>query len=135
MVREAGVTLCGPPPRALIPEISPSEFLEAVREQAEDGKEWVYKMRAPGAQSYAVLTLCRALYTYTNGRQASKKQAALWAQAYLPQWASLIQQSSLWLSEGQDEETGNEAGLPETARFVHDVAGRITGTGESPGPD
>jgi predicted nucleotidyltransferase len=135
MVREAGVTLCGPPPRALIPEISQSEFREAVREQAEAWKEWVFKMRTPGAQSYAVLTLCRALYTYTHGRQASKKQAALWARAYLPQWTSLIQQSSLWLSEGQDEETGNEADLRETVRFVHDVAGRITGTGESGGPD
>ena len=82
-----------------------------------------------------MLTLCRALYTCTNGRQASKKQAALWAQAHLPQWAALIQQSSLWLREGQDEDTSDEAGLPETVRFVHDVAGRITGTGESADPD
>ena len=43
----------------------------------------------------------------------------------------LIQQSSHWLSEGQDKETGDEAGLQETVRFVHDVACRITGTGES----
>jgi predicted nucleotidyltransferase len=100
MVREVGVTLCGPPPRALIPEISQSEFVEAVRKQAAEWKEWVYKMRTPGAQSYAVLTLCRALYSHTHGRQASKKRAALWAQARLPQWAPLIQQSSLWLSEG-----------------------------------
>jgi predicted nucleotidyltransferase len=99
MVREVGVTLCGPP-RALIPEISQSEFVEAVRKQAAEWKEWVYKMRTPGAQSYAVLTLCRALYSHTHGRQASKKRAALWAQARLPQWAPLIQQSSLWLSEG-----------------------------------
>jgi hypothetical protein len=135
IVREAGVTLCGPPPRAHIPEISQSEFVEAVREQAEAWKEWVYKMCTPGALSYAVLTLCRALYTCTNGRQASKKQAALWAQAHLPQWAALIQQSSLWLREGQDEDTSDEAGPPETVRFVHDVAGRITGTGESADPD
>jgi predicted nucleotidyltransferase len=131
MVREVGVTLCGPPPRALIPEISQSEFVEAVLEQAEAWKEWVCKMRTPGAQSYAVLTLCRALYTDTHGKQASKKQAALWARAYLPQWAPLIQQSSLWLSESQDKEADDKAGLQETVRFVHDVAGRITGTGES----
>jgi hypothetical protein len=30
MVREADVTLCGPPPRAVIPKISQSEFVEAV---------------------------------------------------------------------------------------------------------
>jgi hypothetical protein len=89
-------------------------------------------MRTPGAQSYAVLTLCRALYTDTHGKQASKKQAALWARAYLPQWAPLLQQSSpLWLSESQDKEADDKAGLQETVRFVHDVAGRITGTGES----
>lgn len=131
MVREVGVTLCGPPPRALIPKISQSEFVEAVREQAEAWKEWVFKMSTPGAQSYAVLTLCRALYTHTHGRQASKKQAALWAQSYLPQWAPLIQQSSHWLGEGQDKGAGEKAGLQETVRFVHDVACRITGTGES----
>jgi hypothetical protein len=92
MVREVGVTLYGPPPRALIPEIAQSEFVEAVREQAEAWKEWVFKMSTPGAQSYAVLTLCRALlYTHTHGRQASKKQAASWARAYLPRWAPLIQ--------------------------------------------
>jgi predicted nucleotidyltransferase len=60
-VRNVGVTLYGPPPQTLIPEISQSEFVGAVREQAEIWKEWVYKMRTPGAQSYAVLTPCRAL--------------------------------------------------------------------------
>jgi hypothetical protein len=37
----------------------------------------------------------------------------------------------LWLSEGQYNEAGDEAGLQETVRFVHDVASRITGTVES----
>jgi predicted nucleotidyltransferase len=131
MVREVGVTLCGPPPQTVVPEISQCEFVEAVREQAEAWKEWVYRMRTPGAQSYAVLTLCRALYTYTHGRQASKRQAASWAQTYLPQWAPLIQESSLWLNEGHDEETRYEPGLQEAVRFVHDVADRITGAGKS----
>jgi predicted transcriptional regulator len=39
------------------------------------------------------------------------------------------------VSEGQDEQTGNEAGLRETVRFVHDVAGRITGSRENTGPE
>jgi hypothetical protein len=54
----------------------------------------------------------------------------LWAKSYLPQWAPLIQQSSLWLTEGYDEETGDEAGLQETVRFVHDIADRINSTVE-----
>ena len=131
MVREVGVTLFGPPPQTLIPEIPQPEFVDAVQDQAGAWKEWVYRMRTPGAQSYAVLTLCRALYTYTHGRQASKKQAALWAKSYLPQWAPLIQHSSLWLTEGHDEETGDEAGFQETVRFVHDIADRINSTEES----
>jgi Domain of unknown function (DUF4111) len=130
MVREVGVTLCGPPPLALIPEISQPEFVEAVREQAEAWKEWVFKMRTAGAQYYAELTLCRALYTNTHGTQASKKQAALWAKADLPQWTPLIQQSLDRLSERGDGEKRDEAGLQETVRFVLDVANRITGTGE-----
>jgi predicted nucleotidyltransferase len=130
MVCGAGVTLCGPPPRALIPEISQPEFVEAVREHAEWWIERVCEMRTPVAQSYAVLTMCRALYSHTHGRQTSKRQAASWAQAYLSQWSSLIQQSSLWLSEARDQETNDEEGLRETVRFVHDVAGRITDTGK-----
>jgi hypothetical protein len=49
----------------------------------------------------------------------------------LPQWAPLIQQSSHWISESQDKGAGDKAGLQETVRFVHDIACRITGTGES----
>jgi predicted nucleotidyltransferase len=129
-VREVGVTLYGPPPHTLIPEISQSEFVETAQEHAVWWKGRVYEMCTPGAQSYAVLTMCRALYTNAHGTQASKKQAALWAKAYLPQWAPLIQQSLDWLSERGEDETGDEEGLRETVRFVHDVAGRITGTGE-----
>jgi predicted nucleotidyltransferase len=125
-VREVGVALYGPPPETLIPNISQTEFVEAVRAQAGAWKEWVYRMRTPGAQSYAVLTLCRALYTHAHGGQASKKQAALWAAERLPEWESLIQRSVTWMSEGSRDESDDEDGLAETVRFVHDVAGRIT---------
>ncbi len=125
-VRELGVTLFGPPPRALIPEISKAEFVEAVRDQCRDWAEWVYRMRRRGAQSYAVLTMCRALYACTHGEQVSKKRAALWAQAYLPQWAPLIRRAWSW--RGQDEVADDEATFPEVVRFVHYVIGRVTGT-------
>ena len=130
MVRQVGVTLYGPPPHTLIPEISQSEFVETAREHAEWWIGRVYEMRTPGAQSYAVLTMCRALYTNTHGTQASKKQAALWAKACMPQWAPLIQQSLDWLSGQGEGETDDEAGLQETVRFVHDIADRINSTVE-----
>jgi hypothetical protein len=126
-----GITLYGPLPDALIPEISQSEFVEAVREQAVAWKEWVYRMRTPGAQSYAVLTMCRALYAHAHGTQASKQQAALWAAERLPEWEALIQQSVAWMSERWRDETDDVEGFSETVRFVHDVADRITGTGGS----
>jgi hypothetical protein len=130
VVRGVGVTLYGPPPETLIPDISQTEFVEAVRAQAGAWKEWVYRMRTPGAQSYTVLTLCRALYTHELGGQASKKQAALWAAERLPEWESLIQRSVAWMSEGSRDESDDEEGLAETVRFVHDVAGRIIGLDE-----
>ena len=123
VVREVGVTLWGPTPDTLIPEISQREFVEAVRAQAEAWKTWVYNMRAPGAQAYAVLTMCRALYTHTHGRQASKKQAALLAAEWLPEWAPLIRQSLYRRNEVRDDEEG----FYETVRFVHEISGRITG--------
>lgn len=128
-VREIGVTLCGPPPHTLIPEISKDEFVEAAREHARSWEEWVHGMRTPGAQAYAVLTMCRALYTRTHGEQASKKKAALWARAYLPQWAPLIERSWSQRSDTRNEAT-DEEDFYETVRFVRYVAGRINGTGE-----
>lgn len=127
VVREIDVTLFGPSPRTLIPEISKAEFVEGVRDQSRDWAEWVYRMRHRGEQSYAVLTMCRALYACTHGEQVSKKVAALWAQTYLPQWASLIQRAWNWRSEGQDEVAADEATFSEVVRFVHDVIGRVTG--------
>ena len=129
MVREVGVTLCGPPPHTLIPEISKVEFVEAAREHAKYWREWVHEMRTPGSQAYAVLTMCRALYAHTHGEQVSKKRAALWAKAYLPQWGPLIERSWSRRSETRDDETDDEE-FYETVRFVHDVAGRVSGTGE-----
>lgn len=125
-VREIGVALFGPPPHTLIPEISKLEFVEAAREHAKYWREWVHEMRTPGSQAYAVLTMCRALYTRTHGEQVSKKKAALWAKSYLPQWAALIERSWSRRSDTRDEETDEEE-FCETVRFVHDVAGRVGG--------
>ena len=132
MVREHDVALYGPSSRTLIPELSRAEFVEAVRKQSGDWTAWVYGMRRRGEQSYAVLTMCRALYACTHGEQASKERAALWAQSYLPQWAPLIQRA---LSRrGQDEAADDEETFPEVVRFVQDVVGRVTGTRDDRDP-
>ena len=76
VVREQGVTLFGPPPKTLIDPITKEEFIHSVREHAREWKEWIEHAQERKAQSYAMLTMCRALYAVTNGEQASKKQAA-----------------------------------------------------------
>lgn len=125
VVRGKGIALFGPPPATLIDPISKEEFLHAVQEQARDWGEWINHIRERKAQAYAILTTCRALYAYKNGEQVSKKQAARWAQEYLPQWASLIQRALAWRDAWRDEEVDHGETLPETVRFVHFVIDRI----------
>jgi hypothetical protein len=48
-------------------------------------------------QSYAVLTMCRSLYTLKFGDVVSKSQAATWAQETLgAPWAGLIAWAAAW---------------------------------------
>lgn len=119
LVREKGVTLFGPPPTAFIDPISKEEFLQVVQDHARSWREWVdYMQDAPG-QAYAILTLCRALYSSANGDQVSKKQAAFWAQERFPQWAALIQEGLRWRQVWRYQELDEKATFPETARFVY----------------
>ena len=64
-----------------------------------------------------------AVYAYAW--QASKEQAASWAQAYLPRWAPLIQQSSLWLSEGQEERAMRHASEKRCVSYMTLPAGLL----------
>jgi Domain of unknown function (DUF4111) len=101
-----------------------------VREQAKDWRGWVHHAaRDRKGQAYSILTMCRALYAWKNGEQASKRQAALWAQEHLPQWASLIQNALAWRDAWRDEEVAvdNAATFPETVRFVNFVVDQIAG--------
>src|SRR5690606_4004181 len=95
VVREQGIALYGPPPQSIIAPTSEEEFIESVKAYL---GLWYDRMEAehtrPG-QAYAILTMCRALYTVTHGKQVSKIQAAAWAMRELPEWASLIQNALL----------------------------------------
>lgn len=122
-----GVSLFGPPPEAVIDPISKEEFIQAVAHQAEDWRDWVYNMRTRPGQAYAIQTICRALYSYRTGEQASKKQAALWAQQELPQWSHFIGDALRWRRTWNAETAEDAATFPETVRFVHFVIDLITG--------
>ena len=91
VIRESGLALFGPPPKAIIPPITREEFAEAVRRYAAEVSERVKHEMDRKGQAYTILTMCRALHVLRTGKQASKRQAALWAQQELPEWSRLIQ--------------------------------------------
>ncbi len=125
LVRESGITLFGLPPAEVIPPITRGEFIAAVRKYAAEVNEREYQKMDRKGQAYAILTMCRALYTYRNGKQASKRQAAQWAQEQLPEWSGLIQNALAWRRAWREENIDLAATNPETSRFVHFVAGQI----------
>ena len=129
-VQQHGRTLVGPPPGDHIPHISHEEFVSALREQALEWADRVAQLPPrPGAQAYAILTMCRALYGATYGAQASKTQAARWAQRELPPWAPLIARALEWRlnSHATTQEDGAPV-LPTTVEFVRLVSARVLET-------
>jgi hypothetical protein len=126
IVREKGVTLAGPPPTAIIEPISREEYIQSVKEYAEGWRERIHDVRNRGSQAYAILTMCRALYTCRNGEPVSKIQAASWAEKELPEWSALIKNAVGWReAQWQEENVDHEATLPGTRRFVDFVIDRI----------
>lgn len=92
LLRTQGRRLYGLPREQAFPEISQAQFIEDVRAQALEWGTWVEKTRdALHYQSYAALTLSRALYSITHGQQPGKQEAAEWLAEAYPQWAALIE--------------------------------------------
>jgi hypothetical protein len=98
VIREHGLIVTGPDPSTLIDPILP----EALREAELATLRWWWapqlenssRLHSREYQAYAVLTMCRALYTLHFGTVASKPVAAYWAQMELgKRWAALIQRS------------------------------------------
>ena len=88
-ILKSGVTLYGPPAGEFVPEITPAILHEAlVRETgylrdefSNENSEW---RDVPKYRAYAVLTLCRILYSHATGEIGSKPEAAEWARTALP---------------------------------------------------
>ena len=96
-LRERGVTLEGPEPRALIDPVTPEDLRRAMLDLLWWPKEMLgqpARLSPRGYQSYMVLTMCRVLYTLESGRVASKLEAARWAAEELGgRWAPLIERA------------------------------------------
>jgi hypothetical protein len=94
VLRERGIVLAGPPPRGLVDPV-PEEALRAeARETLRAFAAWVHDEGAGFSrwdQPYAVLQVCRCLWTLAHGTVAAKPQAAAWALETLdPRWRPLI---------------------------------------------
>lgn len=121
--RQNGVALIGPTPDAVIPQVSRDEYVEAVRKHMASFPPRVMGTPPLGSLAYAILTMCRGLYTVELGEQVSKAQAAAWAERRLPEWSGLIRNALLW-RQSRDTATATVAVANETRRFVRELAGR-----------
>jgi predicted nucleotidyltransferase len=124
-VREWGLTLFGPAAIEIIPRITKDEFVQAIREYATYINQWVKRGQHRKGQAYAILTMCRALYAHRYGENVSKKQAVLWAQQELPEWAGLIENALKWRTEWREKDRDDAVTQAETVRFVQFVRGAI----------
>ena len=119
IVREHGVIVWGPSPHTLIDPVSLHQLRAAVCEHLKnfwqsqlDEPEW---LRPRDYQAFAVLTLCRALYTLKQGIVSSKPQAAAWAQEVFPQWKPMIERALSWRSHHEKDD------LTETMAFLRNA--------------
>lgn len=102
ILREHGIVLAGPSVDTLIDPISPKELRQAVldilhRWWAPILRDPGLPLNSPGYRTYAVLTMCRMLYTLQHGAVVSKSVAARWAQEMLGEpRAAVIERALLW---------------------------------------
>ncbi|MEK7327663.1 MAG: aminoglycoside adenylyltransferase domain-containing protein [Chloroflexota bacterium] len=116
-LREQGVVVAGSSLQTLIDPVQLNDLRRAVLELLREW--WLPQLHNPARlqsseyQAYAVLTMCRALYTLQHGIVASKPVAARWAQEALDErWAGLIEQALAWRPDAQLDN------LTETLDFI-----------------
>jgi hypothetical protein len=120
VLREYGVTLAGPAIQTLIDPISPDELRQAVLILL---KGWWASMvddptrlRDQAYRRYAILTMCRMLYTFQNGTIVTKPVAGHWAMDRLDEkWAELARQAMAGTGE---ELTDNVGEVQEFIKFT-----------------
>jgi hypothetical protein len=119
ILRDHGVVVLGPDPAALVDPVGPEELLDAVRALLRDfwaiqdeHSDW---LRPRNYQAFAVLSMCRALYTLEHGRLASKPVTAAWAMQHLdPPWTDQVDRALIWRHDRRPD----AAALPDTLAFI-----------------
>jgi predicted nucleotidyltransferase len=130
VVREHGIPLLGPDPKALIDPVPTDalrqEVLATMHDWAEEIFSGSYKMDNRWAQPFAVLSYCRMLHTLHTGKIKSKPAGAQWAMNTLDQrWAGLIQRA--WDERPNPSLKVRQAAEPgeveNTLEFIHYALG------------
>lgn len=101
ILREHGVVVAGPQPRILLDQVTAPELRGAVREMLArwwrpllDDPAW---LQQDSKQPFAVLTMCRMLYTHKHGAVVSKPVAAHWCRQFIgSRWTELIDWALAW---------------------------------------
>jgi predicted nucleotidyltransferase len=101
VLHTGGITLAGPPIQTLVDPVSPEELRQAViglfNFWWQPMSQEPASLTEEGYRRYAILTMCRMLYTLAHGVVVSKPAAAQWALHHLePRWQSLIEWARVW---------------------------------------
>lgn len=121
-VLATGVTLMGPAPATFLPPITERMLFGALVREV--GYLWAELIDSASQwrgqrfyRVYAVLTLCRILYTHRKGDVVSKGRAARWALRVLPsRWHSLVRAAA-----ASDRGESAPLPLPRNVRFTEFV--------------
>jgi Domain of unknown function (DUF4111)/Adenylate cyclase NT domain len=123
VLREKGITILGPDIKTLVKVILAQDLMLAIQKNLHEYWELtvndVAKLRRNEDQTFAILTMCRTLYSLETGDITSKAEAAQWAiQNFDLQWKDLIEQAFTW-KPGQRINQ-----LEKTQRFIRFILGR-----------
>lgn len=117
VLRENGIVIAGPDIKGLIEKISMQNLrlaiLKNLQEYWENALSDFTKFKRSDYQVFAILTMCRTLYSLDTEAITSKIEAAQWAIQNLdPKWKNLINLALDW-------KPGHEINkLDETQKFV-----------------
>jgi Domain of unknown function (DUF4111) len=122
IIHQYGVVVAGPSPPMLLDPVAAGELRRALRDMLETGwrpllddPAWVQQSQM---QPFAILTMCRTLYTLEHGVVASKPVAARWCQQTMgQQWTALIEWALAW---PHDTESNHLAATLSLIRYTLD---------------
>jgi hypothetical protein len=101
MLREKGITIAGPDIKKLVKEIPVKDLKLAIQKNLDEYWKPVLndldKFKRSNYQVFAILTMCRTLYSLKTGMIASKTEAAYWAIKNIDSdWKDLIEKAISW---------------------------------------